>query len=108
MKRDRLDLTDNELYELCRCLAERLNSRDAYWNKKNSRIFNSLFKKVYNNGMERNNYNEILEPIIDFDEDDEHTCGECLHFFMGECDYNSENEITTTVKDADACENFVE
>ncbi len=69
MQREKLDLTDNELYELCRCVEVRLSDRTEYWNKKNSRIFNSLFNKIYNNGMSRKKHKEILQPLVDFDDE---------------------------------------
>jgi len=68
MKREPIDLTDDELYSVCLAIKSHLNSRDTYMGKKGARNFNSLIKKLTDNGLKRKDKTRI-HPIYTFPED---------------------------------------
>lgn len=71
VKRDELDLTDKELYSVALAIKSHLSSRDTWMSKGNIRVFNSLMKKICENGMKRKDPESILHPIVKFKEDDD-------------------------------------
>lgn len=69
MERDKLDLTDRDLYYLSLAIESHLSSRDTYWTKKNVKGFNQLIKKVVDIGLKRKDPRAILHPIMKFEDE---------------------------------------
>ena len=68
-KREKLDLTDKDLYYLSLSIESHLNSRDTFFTKKSSLAFNRMVKKIVDNGMTRKNPKSILHPIVNFEDE---------------------------------------
>ena len=68
-ERDKLDLTDRELYSLALAMKSQLISRETWMSRGNATVFNSLIKKVCENGMKRKDPESILHPIMEFKEE---------------------------------------
>ena len=70
MARNKIDLTDKELYYVALSIESHINSRDTFWTKQSLVNFNRMFKKVVSEGMARKNPKSILHPIIKFKDEE--------------------------------------
>ena len=68
MRREKIDLTDRELYFLALSIQSHLNSRDTYFTKTDKIIYNKLINKLVEIGLNRKNPPAILHPIMKFEE----------------------------------------
>ena len=68
MTRNKIDLTDKELYCVALAIQSHLESRETYWTKQSAANFNRMLKKIIKEGMERKDPKSILHPIVEFDE----------------------------------------
>ena len=69
MTRNKIDLTDKELYCVALAIQSHLESRETYFSKQSAANFNRMVKKIINEGMERKDPKSILHPIVNFDDE---------------------------------------
>ena len=69
-ERNKLNFTDRELYSISLAIESHLNSRDTYMSKGGAKVFNSVIKKICDEGMKRKDPKSILHPIFKFEEDE--------------------------------------
>lgn len=70
MTRNKIDLTDKELYCVALAIQSHLESRETYFSKQSAANFNRMVKKIINEGMERKDPKSILHPIVNFDDEE--------------------------------------
>lgn len=70
MARNKIDLTDKELYCVALAIQSHIQSRETYWTKQSAANFNRMSKKIIEEGLKRKDPESILHPILNFDDEE--------------------------------------
>lgn len=70
MARNKIDLTDKELYCVALAIESHIQSRETYWTKQSATNFNRMAKKIIDEGLKRKDPKSILHPIVNFDDEE--------------------------------------